>query len=95
MTIGGVGSGSAIAIFFIIWWTVLFVVLPFGVRSQLEEGATVHGSDPGAPAQSLMARKLLWTTAVAVVCFAVFLAVINSGLTLDMLPGPKPGHAVN
>ncbi|WP_075214643.1 DUF1467 family protein [Mongoliimonas terrestris] len=92
MTIGGIGIGSAIAIFFVIWWTVLFVVLPFGVRSQQEEGVTVPGSDPGAPAQSLMRRKLLWTTALAVVGFALFVGIMNSGLTLDMLPGPKPTH---
>ena len=29
---------SAIAIYFVLWWIVLFVVLPFGVRSQSEDG---------------------------------------------------------
>ena len=28
----------AIAIYFIIWWTVLFAVLPIGVRTQGEDG---------------------------------------------------------
>ena len=35
---------TAIAIYFIIWWTVLFAVLPFGVRSQEESGAVAPGS---------------------------------------------------
>jgi predicted secreted protein len=28
----------AIALYFVIWWTVLFAVLPFGVRTQDEAG---------------------------------------------------------
>jgi len=30
--------GTFIAIYFIIWWVVLFAVLPWGVRSQEESG---------------------------------------------------------
>lgn len=92
MTIGGVGIGSAIAVYFIIWWLSLFVVLPFGVRSQHETGTVAEGTDPGAPAVPMIARKLVITTLLAAVFFGIFLLVINSGLTLDMLPGPKP-HA--
>ncbi|MGL4496733.1 MAG: DUF1467 family protein, partial [Beijerinckiaceae bacterium] len=33
--------GSLIAIYFVIWWIILFAVLPFGVRSQVEEGKVV------------------------------------------------------
>ena len=32
---------SAIAIYFIIWWVCLFVVLPFGVRNAHEAGEVV------------------------------------------------------
>ena len=40
---------TSIAIYFIIWWTVLFAVLPWGVRSQEEAGEVAKGTDPGAP----------------------------------------------
>ncbi len=41
---------SAIAIYFIIWWLVLFLVLPFGIRNAHETGETVEeGNEPGAP----------------------------------------------
>ena len=30
---------TSIAIYFLIWWIVLFAVLPWGVRSQGQEGA--------------------------------------------------------
>ena len=37
---------TAIAIYFLIWWIVLFAVLPWGVRAQGEGGAP--GTDPGS-----------------------------------------------
>ena len=40
---------TIVAIYFIIWWVVLFMVLPFGVRSQDESGEVSPGTDPGAP----------------------------------------------
>ena len=36
---------TAIAIYFIIWWTVLFAVLPWGVRSQDETGTVAKGTE--------------------------------------------------
>ena len=56
---------TAVAIFFLIWWVVLFAVLPFGVRSQHEDGEMAAGTDPGAPVIPRLGRKLLLTTVVA------------------------------
>ena len=66
---------TAIAIYFIIWWTVLFAVLPWGVRSQQESGTVAHGTDPGAPAIPKLKSKLIWTTIVAGVVFALWYVV--------------------
>jgi predicted secreted protein len=63
---------TAFAIYFIIWWMVLFAVLPWGVRSQQETGDVTHGSDPGAPAIPHLKAKLLWTTLIAGGVFALF-----------------------
>jgi predicted secreted protein len=65
MTIPG-----GLAVYFIIWWTVLFAVLPFGVRSQVETGDVVAGSEPGAPVLPQLARKAAITSVVAAVIFA-------------------------
>ena len=35
-----------LAFYFIIWWTLLFAILPFGVRSQQEMNNVVPGSEP-------------------------------------------------
>ena len=56
---------TALAIYFVIWWIALFVVLPWGVRSQHESGAVAPGTDPGAPAIPRLKAKLAWTTIVA------------------------------
>jgi predicted secreted protein len=58
--------GSAIAVYFVIWWIVLFAVLPIGVRSQIEEGDVVPGSEPGAPARPDLLRKAIITSIVSV-----------------------------
>jgi predicted secreted protein len=60
---------TAIAIYFLIWWVVLFAVLPWGVRAQGEEGAV--GTDPGAPRVPHLKAKLLWTTVLASAIFAI------------------------
>ena len=60
----------AIAVYFTMWWTVLFAVLPFGVRSQQEGGEVVAGSEPGAPIAPLLMKKAVWTTLASAVLFA-------------------------
>jgi predicted secreted protein len=72
--------GTVIAIYFIIWWVVLFAVLPWGVRSQHESGEVAPGTDPGAPAVHRVWRKLLWTTVIAAVIYGVLAALYQAGL---------------
>ena len=68
------------AIYFVMWWIVLFLTLPFGVRSQHEDGEGSPGTDPGAPVASQMGRKLIWTTVISAILFAVALLAYNQGL---------------
>lgn len=60
---------SALAVYFVIWWTVLFAVLPFGVRSQAETGDIAQGTEPGAPALPGLRRKAVITSLIAAVVF--------------------------
>ncbi|AXS40403.1 DUF1467 family protein [Breoghania sp. L-A4] len=82
--------GSMLAIYFIIWWLVLFAVLPFGVKSQEEAGDAIEpGSMPGAPSRPMLARKAVATTIVSAIIFAaVYWLLVYSGLTLDDVPIP-------
>jgi len=56
-----------VAIYFVIWWLCLFVVLPFGVRSQSAEGPVTDGTDPGAPIKTHTLAKLAATSVLALV----------------------------
>lgn len=77
---------SAAAVFFIIWWLVLFTILPLGVQSQMEADEVTLGTDPGAPHRPRLGRKLLITTAISALVFAaVYLALAVYGLSLEDL----------
>lgn len=62
---------GGLALYFVIWWTVLFAVLPFGVRSQAEAGEVTEGTEPGAPVLPGLRRKALITSLIAAVVFAI------------------------
>jgi len=71
---------TAFAIYFVIWWITLFLTLPFGIRSQHEDGVGAAGSDPGAPVASRMGRRLIWTTVLSAAIFALAMLAYNAGL---------------
>ena len=68
----------AIAVFFTMWWIVLFAVLPFGIKSQEESGEVVKGTEPGAPVVTGMGRKALITTAITLVLFAGLIVAMRA-----------------
>ena len=65
------------ASFVIIWWIVLFAVLPLGVRP-LEKGDIGHAA--GAPANPRLWFKAGITTLIAAVIWVGFYFLLNSGL---------------
>ncbi len=84
---------SALAIYFIIWWVVLFTILPIGVVTQEESGGVEPGTVASAPKRPNLMRKALMTTLVAAVIFAiVYWLKVHSGLTLDDLPFKPPSE---
>ena len=70
---------TGFAIYFVMWWIVLFLTLPFGVRSQHEDGESPPGTDPGAPVATMMGRKLIWTTVLSAVIFFAALFAYHAG----------------
>ncbi len=78
----------AIAIYFIIWWLVLFAMLPIGVRTAEEAGEEpVPGAADSAPLLPRLLPKMLATTLIASVIFALVYAVlVHHIITLDDIP---------
>lgn len=84
-------TALGIALYFVIWWTTLFAVLPIGMRTQGEAGEVVPGTPPGAPVRPQILRILLINTAVSVVVFlAVILAVRRGWIPLDFASPGDP-----
>lgn len=61
-----------LAVYFVIWWTILFAILPFGVQSQHETGEVARGTDPGAPTRPHLLRRAIATSLVAGVLWLGF-----------------------
>ncbi|WP_297299775.1 DUF1467 family protein [uncultured Methylovirgula sp.] len=59
----------AAPMFVTIWFVVLFAILPLGIRSQRESGGYVEGTDPGAPVNPQLLKKVLLTTLVSLIVF--------------------------
>ncbi len=77
----------AFAIYFIVWWVVFIAVLPFGVTTQAEHGQVTPGTVESAPVAPALFRKIIITTCLSFVIFAVIYAVLVFDLiTLDDIP---------
>lgn len=70
---------TGLAVYVIIWWLVIFMVLPWGVR-RIDPEDLGPGEDPGAPAKPRMAMKLAITTVISGVLFGLFYLVMISGV---------------
>lgn len=73
-----------VAIYGIIWFLTLFMVLPFGVQSQHESGEVVPGSEGGAPVRPQIWKKLGINTIVATVFFAITYWLLTSGALTEL-----------
>ncbi|MFN3514342.1 MAG: DUF1467 family protein [Phenylobacterium sp.] len=84
------GWFTGVAIYFTIWWTVLFAVLPLGVTSHAEAGIDRgDGGDPGAPVDPKLKKKFLTTTWIA----AVLWVALYFAIELRLIPLPNlPQH---
>lgn len=63
--------------FVIVWWLVLFMVLPFGASPPDE---VEPGMAPSAPARPRMGLKIAVTTVIAAALTALVLWLLQSGL---------------
>lgn len=78
----------SLAIYFIVWWIVLFAMLPIGVRTSEEAGEkATPGQAESAPQFPNLLPKMLATTVVATIVFAVLYVIIeHRAITLDEIP---------
>ncbi len=68
---------SALVLYAVLWFLILLMVLPLGVRSQEEAGEVEPGTPASAPETPMVGRKMLWATGLAAVAWAVVFGVIE------------------
>jgi predicted secreted protein len=65
---------SSIVLYLMIWWIVLFTVLPFGIQ---KEDQQVDGCDKGAPKKTHLRIKLLATSIIALILWSLATYILN------------------
>ena len=63
---------TGVMVYLVIWWTILFAVLPLGVRRVEKPG---RGQDHGAPERPELMRKVIITSIVSAVLWLGFFAL--------------------
>jgi predicted secreted protein len=66
---------TGFVVYFLIWWVVLFAVLPFGVK---REESPEQGHDPGAPVRTYLWTKVAATTGISVLLWLVAYWLISA-----------------
>ena len=83
------GIAGSLMVFAISWWIAFLVLLPFGIRSHLEQGKVEPGTDPSAPVSPGLGPKAIWAFLIAIVLWAVLFSAIEYKLILiDDIPIP-------
>jgi predicted secreted protein len=68
---------TGVVLYVLLWWVLLFAVLPFGARP-IDDAAEVAGGWRGAPEHPHLWRAVLITTLLAAAAWAACYAVIVS-----------------
>jgi predicted secreted protein len=85
------GIGTSFAVYFLIWWVTLFVVLPFGLRTQEEDNNVTLGTTSSAPSGRHIGRALVINTIVSLLIFgAYFFCSHYLGIGFDSVPRISP-----
>jgi predicted secreted protein len=69
---------EGITVYVILWWVLIFTVLPWGVEP-LDEKDVKKGQDAGAPKNPHLLRKVLATTFLSAIVWLIIYWTIDSG----------------
>ena len=75
----GLSWPTLIALYFIVWWIALYIVLPIGVKNAHESGLEVEsGNDVGAPVAPNLLSKALMTSFLAIPLTVIMAMIISN-----------------
>lgn len=67
---------GSVVVFIIVWWTVIFMVLPFG---SIPPEKPETGHDRGAPATVNLRKKLIITTIITIIIWVIIEIIFKLG----------------
>ena len=67
---------AAFVLYAVIWFLILFIILPLNLISQAESGTTTSGTPSSAPTNPNLKRKMLWTTMIAIIIWCPICLII-------------------
>ena len=62
---------GSIVTYVILWWIILFLLLPFKIKSQLDDKKIYTGTEPGAPSNPRILKKVFYTTIITSILFTI------------------------
>ena len=68
---------TAVFIYFLVWWLMLFTILPMGVERHTEDG---KGFDAGAPKFANLKKKLIINSVASAVVVLIMHVLIEMGI---------------
>ncbi len=74
------GWATGTAVYLVIWWLVIFMVLPWGARSVIDEDDVKKGHAPGAPKKPRMVLKVAITTVISGALWGIVYRIIETGV---------------
>ncbi len=84
---------SLVAVFLIVWWTVLFAMISYGLRTQDDDNEVTLGTVSSAPRGPHMLRVVIRTTIVALIICGIFFGLTRGlGYSFNDLPRIVPQY---
>lgn len=72
------GFTTGLLVYVLCWWMVWFMVLPFGIKTQEEDGKVVPGTPKSAPVKPRILLKMGVTTVIAGLVWAVIFYLVET-----------------
>ena len=80
------GIAGSVILFLLIWWLILFTVLPLNISNNAEKNVRNEGNDSGAPNNPQIFKKFLITTILSSIIWSIiYLFLKDQGLLLYIL----------
>ncbi len=80
------GIAGSIILFLLIWWLLLFTILPLNISNNAEKNINNDGNDSGAPNNPQIFKKFLITTILSTIIWSIiYLFLKDQGLLLYIL----------